>query len=333
MDWEALYRARTTTAPEAVGRIRSGDRVVVAHACGEPSHVLDAMVDNAAAYRDVEIVHLVAMGKSAYCAPEHAEHFRHNSLFLGGSTRQAIAEGRGDFTPCFFFELPKLFSTSMRVDVALVTVTPPDENGMCSLGVSVDYTLEAVRRAALVIAQVNARMPYTLGQSTVPVSDIDCFVPCDAPILELLPPHIGPVEEAIGRNCASLIRDGDTLQLGIGAIPDAVLRFLTDKHDLGLHSELLSDGAALRLRPPQPGFNDGAGGLCKRPQGNLQKRQYGLHQFLRSSGSNGPGGLGEHRPTADFRRGRAGGFRAGGSDEPGRPVHHRHGFHREKRTV
>ena len=244
MDWEALYRARTTTAPEAVGRIRSGDRVVVAHACGEPSHVLDAMVDNAAAYRDVEIVHLVAMGKSAYCAPEHAEHFRHNSLFLGGSTRQAIAEGRGDFTPCFFFELPKLFSTSMRVDVALVTVTPPDENGMCSLGVSVDYTLEAVRRAALVIAQVNARMPYTLGQSTVPVSDIDCFVPCDAPILELPPPHIGPVEEAIGRNCASRIRDGDTLQLGIGAIPDAVLRFLTDKHDLGLHSELLSNGAA-----------------------------------------------------------------------------------------
>lgn len=242
MDWKKIYEERTMAAAEAVKRIKSGDRVVVAHAVGEPSHVLDAMVENAAAYQNVEIVHLVAMGKAAYCAPEYKDNFHHNAIFLGGTTREAIASGRGDFTPSFFFEVPRLFETTLPVDVALVTVTPPDEHGMVSLGVSVDYTLAAVKNAKLVIAQVNKEMPFTFGQSTVHLSEIDCFVPFDAPIIPLSPPKIGPVEEAIGKNCATLVNDGDTLQLGIGAIPDAVLLFLTEKKDLGLHSEMFSDG-------------------------------------------------------------------------------------------
>ena len=242
MSWRDYYQQHLTTAEDAVKRIRSGDRVVVQHACGEPSFLLDAMVANAAAYENVEIVHMVAKGECAYCAPEMAAHFRHNSLFVGPTSKNAVAEGRGDFTPCYFSEVPGFFDSVLPVDVALVTVTPPDENGKCSLGVSVDYTLAAVRHAKTVIAQVNARMPFTHGPSVVDVSDIDCFVVHDAPIIPLALPKIGPVEEAIGKNVASLIRDGDTLQLGIGAIPDAVLKFLKDKKDLGIHSEMFSDG-------------------------------------------------------------------------------------------
>ena len=242
MAWKEYYASHTTCAEEAVKRIRSGDRVVVQHACGEPSCLLDAMVANADAYENVEIVHMVAMGRAAYAQPGMERHFRHNALFVGGSTRAAVAEGRGDFTPCFFSDVPGFFETTLPVDVALITVTPPDENGKCSLGVSVDYTLAAVKHAGTVIAQVNACMPFTCGPSVVDVTDIDCFVLHDAPIIPLAPPKIGPVEEAIGKNVASLVRDGDTLQLGIGAIPDAVLQFLKDKKDLGIHSEMFSDG-------------------------------------------------------------------------------------------
>jgi 4-hydroxybutyrate CoA-transferase len=242
MDWKTLYEQRKMTAQEAVSKIKSGDRVVIGHAVSEPSYVIDAMVANAQAYENVEIVHMVAMGKCEYAKPEMAGHFRHNALFVGGATREAVASGRGDYTPCFFYEIPRLFSTTLPVDVALVTVTPPDENGMCSLGVAVDYTMAAVKQAKLVIAQVNDRMPYTGPYSLVSVADIDCFVEHSAPIIELAPPKIGEVERSIGEHCASLIHDGDTLQLGIGAIPDAVLMFLKDKKDLGIHSEMFSDG-------------------------------------------------------------------------------------------
>ena len=242
MNWKEYYQAHTMTAEEAVSHIHSGDRVVIAHACGEPSYLVDAMVSNASAYRDVEIVHLVSMGKAEYCQPQYAENFRHNAIFLGGPTRAAIAEGRGDFTPSFFFEIPRLFHTTLPVDVALVMVTPPDENGMCSLGVSVDYTMEAVKCAKTVIAQVNPQMPWTGPHSLVSVEELDCIVEYDAPLIELQPPKIGEVEKAIGEHCASLIPDGATLQLGIGAIPDAVLLFLKHKKDLGIHSEMVSDG-------------------------------------------------------------------------------------------
>ena len=242
MSWNEYYAAHTMTAEAAAALIHSGDRVVVQHACGEPSHLLDAMVANAAAYENVELVHMVAMGRAEYAQPGMETHFRHNALFVGGTTRAAIAQGRGDFTPCFFSDVPGIFETTLPVDVALVTVTPPNEDGKCSLGVSVDYTLAAVKHAKTVIAQVNRNMPFTHGPSTVDVTDIHCFVPFDAPIIPLAPPKIGPVEEAIGKNVAQLVRDGDTLQLGIGAIPDAVLKFLTEKKDLGIHSEMFSDG-------------------------------------------------------------------------------------------
>lgn len=242
MGWKEWYQSRLTTAEDAVTHIRSGGRVAIAHACGEPSYLVDAMVANAAAYRDVEIVHMVAMGKGEYCRPEYAGSFRHNAIFVGGSSRSAVAEGRADFTPSFFFEVPRLFRTTLPLDAALVMVTPPDEHGKCSLGVSVDYTQEAVKQAKTVIAQVNPRMPWTGPNSLVSVEDLDVIVEHEAPLIELAPPKIGDVERAIGRHCASLVPDGATLQLGIGAIPDAVLLSLKDKKDLGIHSEMFSDG-------------------------------------------------------------------------------------------
>ena len=241
-NWIAYYEEHKTTAAEAVTRIHSGDRVVVGHACGEPAALVDAMVANADAYRDVEIVHMVAMGKGEYCKPEYEKNFRHNGFFMGGSTRKALEEGRADFTPCFFYEVPQRFEEQMPVDVAMVMCTPPDQNGKCSLGVSVDYTLSAVKNAKTVIAQINPQMPWTGPYSTIDVEEIDCIVEQETPIIELQPGPIGDIEKAIGENCAKLVKDGDTLQLGIGAIPDAVLMFLKDKKDLGIHSEMFSDG-------------------------------------------------------------------------------------------
>ena len=198
MSWEEIYRSRLTTAEEAVTHIRSGDRVVLGHAAGEPTCLTDAMVRNAAAYRDVEIDHMLVLGDCAYCHPEYAENFRHNALFVSPPAREAVENGRADFTPTFFYRAPRLFETTLPVDVALVQVTPPDENGICSLGISVDYTLAAVKNAKLVVAQVNDQMPRTRGGSSVRVEDIDLFVEHSVPILELAPPKIGPVEEAIG---------------------------------------------------------------------------------------------------------------------------------------
>ena len=241
MDWKSYYQSHIVSGEEAVSKIQSGDRIVIGHACGEPSFLVETMVKHAEDYQNIEVVHMVAMGECAYAQPGMESHFRHNAIFVGGKTRDAINSGRGDFTPCFFFEVPKLFHTTMPIDVAMVTVTPPNEEGFVSLGVSVDYGYEAVKAAKVVIAQVNDQMPFTYG-NLIPVERINYFVEHSAPIIELPPPKIGEVEKAIGENCASLIRDGDTLQLGIGAIPDAVLMFLKEKHDLGIHSEMFSDG-------------------------------------------------------------------------------------------
>lgn len=242
MTWQELYQQKKMTAEQAVSHIESGDRVIVAHATGEPSVLIDAMVKNASAYENVEIVHMVAMGKGEYCLPEYQKNFRHNSLFLGASTRDAIAKGRGDFTPVYFSQIPDLLREELHPNVAFLHLSPPDEHGYCSYGVSVDYTKPAAEIADIRIAQINPNMPRTLGDSFIHVSELDYIVETDAPIIELGQAKIGDTERAIGEHCASLIQDGDCLQLGIGAIPDAVLLFLKEKKDLGIHSEMFSDG-------------------------------------------------------------------------------------------
>ncbi|MCT4619618.1 MAG: 4-hydroxybutyrate CoA-transferase [Marinisporobacter sp.] len=242
MSWQDVYKSKLTTAEEAVKHIESENRVVVGHACSEPLALVDAMVANKDQYKDVEIVHMVAMGKSEYAKPEMAPHFRHNALFVGGTTRKAVNEARADYTPCFFTEIPRLFKEEyLPVDVALIQLSRPDEHGYCSFGLSADYTKPAAECAKIVIAEVNDQMPRTMG-SFIHISEIDHIVETSYPIIELQPPRIGEIEKAIGENCAKLVEDGSTLQLGIGAIPDAVLLFLKDKKDLGIHSEMFSDG-------------------------------------------------------------------------------------------
>jgi 4-hydroxybutyrate CoA-transferase len=244
MKWHDYYEQHLTTASEAVKAIKPGDRVVLAHACGEPKSLVDAMVDRADELEGVEIVHMVSMGSGRYCLPEYAKSFRHNSLFVGGTTRKAVNDGRGDYTPCFFSEIPGLFKDKvLPVDVALITVSPPDKLGFFCLGISVDYTKQAALSAKTVIANVNPNMPRVGGDSCLHATDIDFFVPTGESLIELAPPKLGEIEKAIGGHVASIIKDGDCLQLGIGALPDAVLSFLTEKNDLGVHSEMISDGA------------------------------------------------------------------------------------------
>lgn len=240
MDWKKLYKERLTTATEAVTHIKSGDWVSIGHSVAEPTQLVDAMVANREAYRDVRISHMVPMGKCEYAQPGMEPYFRHIAQYVGGPTRQTIKNGYGDYIPSYFSRIPLQYDEVIDLDVAMVTVSPPDAHGWCSMGVSVDYSKRSVETAKLVIAQVNQHMPRTFGDSLVHVSEIDLFVEHDAPLIVLPPPVITDVEKEIGRHCASLINDGDCLQLGIGSIPDAVLLFLKDKKDLGIHSEMFS---------------------------------------------------------------------------------------------
>ena len=243
MKWRELYHQKLTTAGEAVKKIKSGDRVVVGHACGSPETLIKAMIDNKESYRDVEIVHMVAMGPSEYCLPENKPFFVHNSFFAGNTTRKAIHEGRAGFTPCHFSQIPRLFKQKiLPVDVVLCMLSPPDEHGFCSFGISVDYTKPAAETAKLVIAEVTPHMPRTLGNSFIHVSKIDCIVECDSHPIKIPASKITSQDETIGQYCADLIHDGDCLQLGIGSLPDAVLACLKHKKHLGIHTEMFSDG-------------------------------------------------------------------------------------------
>ncbi len=192
MKWHDHYDQHLTTASEAVKAIKSGDRVVTAHACGEPKSLVEAMVNRADQLERVEIVHMVAMGSARYCLPEYARAFRHNSLFVGATTRKAVNDGRGDYTPCFFSEIPRLFRDKiLPVDVALITVSPPDKLGFFCQGISVDYTRQAALSAKTVIAAVNPQMPRVGGDSCLHATDIDYFVPTGEPLIELSPPSSG----------------------------------------------------------------------------------------------------------------------------------------------
>ncbi|MCX7698633.1 MAG: 4-hydroxybutyrate CoA-transferase [Candidatus Goldbacteria bacterium] len=236
------YDKKVCSAEDAVKVVKSGNRIVFSHAAGEPLVLPEALMERSHKLKNVEIVHMVPMGESLYCKPEYSNSFRHIALFAGAATRKAIWENRADYIPYFFSEVPYLFETLLPVDVAMVTVSPPDKKGFCSLGVSVDYTKKAVECAKIVIAELNPTMPRTHGDSFVHISQIDFLVEVNRPIHELKSSELTEVEENIGRYVAELIEDGCTLQLGIGGIPDAVLKNLTNFKDLGIHSEMISDG-------------------------------------------------------------------------------------------
>ena len=241
--WAAEYRAKTSCAAEALKAVQSGDRVWIQSGCGAPSVLVDALVERAPELWNVRIVHMKNLGRADYTKPEYEGHFRHCGLFIGENVRQAVAEGRADYTPIFLCEIERLFeSGAIPIDVVLMQVSPPDEHGFVSLGTTVDCTLTAVRCAKTVIAEVNDQMPCTHGDTFVHVSRISAFVESSRPLLELHMDPFTPVHLRVAENVASLIQDGATLQTGIGGIPEAVLTCLGDKHDLGLHTEMIPDG-------------------------------------------------------------------------------------------
>jgi len=241
--WMEDYRRKVTTAADAVSRIKSGDSVYIQSHAAAPVPLIDALVDRSSSLSDVEIVHIMTMGSAAYINPEYAKSFRVHALFIGQNVRQAVNEGRADYTPVFLSEIPTLFLLrKIPLDVCLIQVSAPDKHGYCSHGVSVDCTLAARKAARLVIAEVNTKMPRTLGRSFVHISRIDHIVESDRPLPELLAKPFDDVSKAIGKHVAGLVDDGATLQLGIGSIPDAVLSSLSGKRDLGIHSEMISDG-------------------------------------------------------------------------------------------
>jgi acyl-CoA hydrolase len=235
--------SRFVSAEEAVSVIKSGSRVFIHSVAAAPRRLIQAMTARAPELRVVEIVSLHTEGDAPYAAPEMAKSFRVNALFVGANVRRAVEEGRADYLPVFLSEVPSLFRSGiLPLDVAMIHVSPPDRHGFCSLGVSVDVARAAVQTARTVIAQVNPRMPRSHGDGQIHVDQIDAMVEVDEPIYELVPPAVTEQERAIGRHCAELVDDGATLQIGIGAIPQATLAALGDHHRLGIHTEMISDG-------------------------------------------------------------------------------------------
>lgn len=238
-----------TVRPEvALKKVRNGDRVYVGSNCGEPQTLVQALFDRRQELNGVDIVHLLTAGIAPYADKQYLEHFRHQALFIGHNVRQAAREGAVDYIPVFLSEIPRMFQNGqLPLDVALVSVTPPDAHGFCSLGVSVDLGLSACRSAEYVIAEIQPEMPRTLGNSFLHVSEIDAFVDSQFPMLELESEPPDEVSLAIARHIADLIEDGSTMQMGIGAIPNAVLALIGDKNDLGIHTEMFSDGIVAAL--------------------------------------------------------------------------------------
>lgn len=237
------YQDKVVAPSEAIHAIKDGDLVVLGHAAGVPQLSVQALAKDYKDFHNVRIFHLVTLGEAPYAQPEMEGHFRMVTSFVGGNVRDALNSKRGDFIPNFFYRIPRHMREGvLPVDVAIIQVSLPDEEGYCSYGISCDYTKPAAEVARVVIAEVNKQMPYVYGNNKIHLSDIDYIIEADYPLYELPLPRITEVEEAIGQHVASLVEDGDTLQLGIGSIPDATLHFLKDKKDLGIHTEMFSDG-------------------------------------------------------------------------------------------
>jgi len=240
--WKARYADKIKTATEAVAVVRHGQRVFIGSGAGEPQSLVEALSDRVD-LSDTEIVHILTLGVATYAEPRLGNCFRHNAYFIGPNVRDAVAEGRADYTPIFLSEIPALFrERRVVIDVAMIQVSPPDAHGYCSYGVSTDIVKSATESARYVVAEINEQMPRVLGDCFVHVNDIDVLVPSDVPVLEMDHGEPDELAKRIGRHIANLIEDGATLQLGIGTIPDAVLSYLDGFKNLGIHTEMFSDG-------------------------------------------------------------------------------------------
>ncbi len=241
-DWMDRYKDMIATPAKAAARIKPGQRVFIGSACAEPSLLIRSLTDLAHTLADVEIIQLLSKGDAPYASHELVDNFTVNSFFIGSNIREYIQQGFGDYTPMMLSDIPRVFrSGQLPLDVALIQVTPPDSRGKVSLGISVDIVKSAAENASLVIAQVNPEMPRTLGDSFLDIYDLDVLVPTSTPLLERT--STPPTEDTrrIGQHIAALIEDGSTIEFGIGRIPHALVEFLKDKKDLGIHTEMLTD--------------------------------------------------------------------------------------------
>ncbi|NPV13668.1 GNAT family N-acetyltransferase [candidate division WOR-3 bacterium] len=240
-NWQMRFKEKIKTPEQALEVVQPGDRIFIGSACGTPQKLVRALADRPV--EDVEVTHILTLGVAPYAEEALAARYRANSFFISANVREAVQKGRADYTPIFLSELPRLLrSGRLPIDVALIQVTPPDEHGFCSLGVSVDITKPAAEVAKYVIAEVNPQMPRTLGDSFIHISQIHSIVENDAPIYEFTTPGPSEVAQRIAKNVAELIPDGATIQIGYGGIPNALLYYLKDKKDLGVHTEVFSDG-------------------------------------------------------------------------------------------
>jgi len=247
--WVKNYKSKVVTADEAVKSIKSNDKIIVQPGCAAPLEIINAMVKRKDELFNVDIYHILTVGELPYVKPGMEGHFKHKAFFIGGNARSAINEGRAEFIPIFLSEVTLLFKNGViQADAAFIHVSPPDEHGFCSYGIDVGNIKTPAEKAKIVIAQVNKNMPRGLGNSFIHVNKITHIIECDIPLAEL--PQVDPnatteelrMFDQIGMHVASLIEDGATLQMGIGAIPDCVLRYLHGKKDLGIHTEMFSDG-------------------------------------------------------------------------------------------
>ncbi len=243
MSWEQIYRQKVTDVDTALACVKSNNRIYIGGGAGVPVQLTKHLVDRAHEIRNVEITHILTFADAPYIRPEYQESFRVNALFIGANVRQAVQEGRADFTPVFLSEIPRLFKQGhLPLDVALISVSPPDEHGFCSFGVEVGTTKPAAESARCIIAEVNRQMPRTLGDSFIHVSRLTHVVETNYPLPEAPQGGGSAVHLRIGEIIAGMIPNGATVQTGIGSIPDAVLQNLIGHRDLGVHTELFSDG-------------------------------------------------------------------------------------------
>lgn len=244
--WKEKYPEKFVPEEKIFQNIHRGDRIFISTGCGEPQYLVGALVkyvkDNPKAFADAEIFHIWTLGVAPYADESYTYNFRHNSFFVGNNTRKSVNTGLADYTPIFLSQVPKLLNSKrIPIDVALIQTSLPDKNGHVSLGISVDITMTAIENAALVIAQVNSNMPRTHGNSFIHLKDIDFVVPHDEKVLEFSPLIPDEIAQDIGKYVARIVNDGDTIQLGYGSVPNAILNCLKDKKHLGVHTELLTD--------------------------------------------------------------------------------------------
>ncbi len=243
-EWLKKYSDRILSPTDATRKaIKSGDSIVFGHAIAAPESISKALYDLRENYKDLRVFHMLYLAEAWHMKPEMKGHLKIASNFFDANARCVNDKDLLDYIPCYFHEVPSLFEDEIyKVDVAAIQLSYPDENGYCSFGISADYTSTAAKKAKIVIAEINKQMPYIGGDNLIHISEIDYIIEVDRALKELPSSPIGDIERKIGEHCASLIKDGATLQLGIGAIPDAVLLFLEDRKDLGIHTEMFTDG-------------------------------------------------------------------------------------------